>query len=250
MNKLKYALTNNEITLGTWIQIPHPAIVEIIASNCSGRLDWICIDMEHGSIDIESMTRLIRTIEKFGLIPVVRIPQNDYIWIHRVLDAGAKGLIVPMVNSQEEARVAVQEAKYPPDGRRSYGYSRANNYGSDFDNYIKEANSEISVIVQIEHVEAIVHLDEILNVKGIDATFIGPLDLKGSMWGSDEPSKKQIEDKLKYYLAYSEAKKVTTGYHIVRPTKELIGETEDRGYKMIAVGLDTVFLEERVKEIF
>ena len=79
MNKLKYALNNDKITLGTWIQIPHPSIIEIIAHNCDNKLDWICIDMEHGSIDIESMTNLIRTIEKYDITPIVRIPKNDYI---------------------------------------------------------------------------------------------------------------------------------------------------------------------------
>ena len=136
MNKLKEALKNNKITLGTWIQIPHPSIIEIIASNCNEKLDWICIDMEHGSIGIESMTNLIRTIESCDLTPVVRIPKNDSVWIHRVLDAGARGLIIPMILNESEASKAVSEALYPPMGKRSFGYSRANFYGTDIESLL------------------------------------------------------------------------------------------------------------------
>ena len=250
MNKLKKALINNEVTFGTWVQIPHPSIIEIIAYNSGSKLDWICIDMEHGVIDIESMTNLIRTIEKFDIVPIVRIPKNDYIWIHRVLDAGAKGLIIPMVKTADEARDVVKEALYPPLGQRSFGYSRANVYGKDFDNYVRTANEEISIVIQIEHIEAINNLDFILDVKGINATFIGPYDLSGSIGLPGDFERDEYQNALKFYISQSLELSVIKGIHIVRPTDEKIKFAVNTGYKMVAIGTDAVFLEEKCKNIF
>jgi len=250
MNKLKQALKNDEVSLGAWVQIPHPAVVEIIARNCDEKLDWICIDMEHGSIGIESMTNLIRTIEKFDITPIVRIPKNDYIWIHRALDAGAKGLIIPMIKSGHEASEAVLEALYPPLGKRSFGYSRANNYGADFDNYVKTANDEISIVIQIEHIDAINELDFILDIKGVDATFIGPYDLSGSMGVSGDFESKEYSDALILYHNKSYKHSVPRGIHLVRYNKKELKFLKTVGFKMIAIGIDTVFLEEKCTEIF
>jgi len=250
MNKLKEALKNNKISLGTWIQIPHPAIIEIIAHNCNEKLDWICIDMEHGAIGMESMTNLIRTIEKYDITPIVRIPKNDYIWIHRALDAGAEGLIIPMIKNGTEAYEAVSEALYPPSGKRSFGYSRANAYGADFEDYIDSANDEISIILQIEHVDAINNLDYILGVPGIDGTFIGPYDLSGSIGDAGNFEDERYIQFLYRYTIRSQIHNILMGIHIVRPTKEKIKKAVDDGYKIIAIGIDAVFLEEKCKNVF
>ena len=250
MNKLKIALENNQITLGTWMQIPHPAVIEIIAYNCNNKLDWICIDMEHGSLGIESMTNLIRTIEKYDITPIVRIPKNDYIWIHRVLDAGAKGLIIPMIKDETEARGAISEAFYPPLGRRGFGYSRANLYGANFDNYVKIANEDISIIFQIEHIDAVNNLDSILAVRGFDGTFIGPYDLSGSLGEPGNFKNKKYQNILSQYNEISKSYSIPTGIHIVRPTKTKINEAIKNKYKMIAVGTDAVLLEDKCKEIY
>ena len=251
MNKLKQSLKQNKVSFGTWIQIPHPAIIEIIANTFSTKLDWMCIDMEHGVIDIESMTNLIRTIEKYNITPLVRIPKNDYIWIHRSLDAGAKGLIIPMIKNGEEAKNAIDECKYPPEGKRSFGYSRSNGYGQYFDNCCLEDNDDIPIILQIEHIEAINNLDEILKSPNMDGTFIGPLDLAGSMGLS---SKIEMEgrfflDTLDKYRNKSFEFNVPTGIHIIHPDKEKIDKAQKDGYKIIALGLDTVFLSEKCRDI-
>ncbi|MHA1470258.1 MAG: HpcH/HpaI aldolase family protein, partial [Candidatus Asgardarchaeia archaeon] len=232
MNKLKDSLKNNSACFGAWIQIPHPTIIEIMANNCTNNLKWICIDMEHGVIGMESMTNLIRTIERFDITPIVRIPKNDYIWIHRVLDAGAKGLIIPMIKNHSEAEQAVGEALYPPLGRRSFGYSRANWYGSDFDNYVRNANNEISIILQIEHVDAMVDLDFILSVKGIDGTFIGPYDLSGSLGKPGDFESKDYKNILSFYQERSKEHNIPMGIHVVRPTVEKIKEATIQGYRM------------------
>ena len=250
MNKLKQALKNDKVSLGAWIQIPHPAVVEIIAHNSNNKLDWMCIDMEHGSIDIESMANLIRTIDSCGISPFVRIPKNDSIWIHRSLDAGAKGLIIPMIRNSSEASDAVSEALYPPLGKRSFGYSCANGYGADFDNYVNTFNDEISIIIQIEHIDAINDINSILLVSGIDGTFIGPYDLSGSMGIVGDFENERYKYILSFYSSISKEHSIPTGIHIVRPTQEEIKNAINDDYKIIALGTDAVFLEEKCKNIF
>ena len=246
MNKLKLALKNNEVSFGAWIQIGHPAIAEILANN---GFDWICIDLEHGVIDIETMTNIFRAIEKYNCVPIVRIPVNDPVWIHRVLDAGAKGLIIPMINNSKDAQKAVEEAKYPPIGKRSFGYSRSNLYGENFNKYVKNINNEIIIILQIEHVSAINNLEDILAVEGFDGTLIGPYDLSGSMGIVGEFDNIKFKEVLDKYLNLSKLYDKKIGIHVVRPTKENIKEVIKKGYKFIALGTDAVFLEEKSKKI-
>lgn len=251
MNRLKYAFNQCKVSFGTWIQIPHPSIIEIIAHTFSTKLDWICIDMEHGVIDIESMTNLIRTIEKYMITPLVRIPKNDYIWIHRSLDAGAKGLVIPMIKNKEDAKNAIDECKYPPEGKRSFGYSRSNLYGIFFDKCCLEQNDDISIILQIEHIDAIKNLEEILKFPNIDGTFIGPLDLAGSMGLNSriEMEGEYFLNTLNEYRTKSLEANVPTGIHIIHPDKIKIDKAKEEGYKMIAIGLDTVFLSEKCHDL-
>lgn len=245
MNKLKEALKNNTVSIGTWVQIGHPACVEVLAGN---GFDWICIDLEHGVIDLECLANLFRVIELAGTVPVARIPINDPVWIHRTLDAGAKGLIVPMIKNKSEALAAISESKYPPVGCRGFGYCRANAYGREFDSYIKTANDEIAIILQIEHIDAINNIDDILSLNDFDGTFIGPLDLAGSM-NISNLNDTEFKATLQKYLKASVKHKKTTGMHIVRPNDNNIQDAIDAGYKMIALGLDTIFLEEKSREM-
>ena len=155
-NKLKTALLERKLSLGAWMQIGHPACAEIFAE---AGFDWICVDLEHGAIGIETMTNIFRTIDAFDSVPVARLPINDPVWICRTLDAGARGLIIPMVKTAEEAEFAISKAKYPPRGTRGYGYSRSNKHGMQFKESIVTANKEIPLIMQIEHREGIENLD-------------------------------------------------------------------------------------------
>lgn len=246
MNKLKQSLKNNTISIGTWLQIGHPAIAEILAAR---GFDWVCADIEHGIIDLEIMANLFRAIERFDCIPVARIPANDPIWIHRVLDAGARGIIIPMIKNRAEAVSAIEESKYPPAGVRGFGYSRANCYGSNFDEYIKQANDDIAVILQIEHIDAISNLEEIMSLEGFDGTFIGPLDLAGSMKLEQGMDDSRFKDALAKYIKICQKYDKPPGMHIVRPNRDNIKESIENGYKMIALGLDVVFLEEKADEL-
>lgn len=245
-NKFRKALLDKKLTLGAWMQIGHPAIAEIFAK---AGFDWICVDLEHGAINLETMTDIFRTIDAYDCVPVTRLPLNDPVWIHRSLDAGARGLIIPMVKTAAEADKAISEAKYPPRGARGFGYSRANKHGMDFDQYIATANDEIAMVMQIEHKDAIAHLEEIVSVRGVDGLFIGPLDLSGSMGITGQMDHPDMVVALKRYRGITGNANMSFGMHVVKPNRENVEKTIDQGYTMIALGLDNVFLAERSEQV-
>lgn len=237
----KDALLNHNLTLGTWLQVGHPACAEILAH---AGFDWLCVDLEHGDVDLESATVLFRTLSAFDCTAMARLPANDPIWIHRILDAGAQGLIVPMVTTAAQAEEAVRQAKYPPRGVRGFGYSRANRYGERFDDYVSSANDDITMVMQIEHVDAIANLEEIIAVDGVDALFIGPYDLSGSMNVPGQMDHPDVRAALDTYYETCSRLGMVAGAHIVRPTRQNVQEAVDRGCTFVALGVDTVFLHQ------
>jgi 2-keto-3-deoxy-L-rhamnonate aldolase RhmA len=243
-NKLRRALLEREVTLGSWIQIGHAACAEVLAR---AGFDWVCVDLEHGAIDLERAADIFRGLGAFDCVPIARLPLNDPIWIHRTLDAGARGLIIPMVKTAAEAEAAVREAKFPPRGVRGFGYSRANLYGADFETYIASANEEIAMVMQIEHKDAIANLEAILRVEGVDGVFIGPLDLSGSMGITGQLDHPQMLSALEKYRAACRAHKKSAGLHIIRPGPENVRRALDEGYTMLALGLDNVFMEQSAR---
>ena len=166
-------------TLGSWITIGHPSIVEVMSLN---NFDWLCIDTEHTVIDYFEIQQLLTIMDAKNIFSYVRVSENNPSVIKRVLDAGAKGIIVPLLNTKDQAIEAVNSTKYPPIGTRGVNKaSRAQNYGFGFEEYAKKVNKMTKVIAQIEHINAINNLDEILSVDGIDGTIIGPYDLSASL---------------------------------------------------------------------
>ncbi len=244
-NPLRRALLDRTLTLGGWMQIGHPACAEILAR---AGYDWVCVDLEHGAIDLETTADVFRTLAGFSCVPVARLPANDPVWIHRVLDAGARGLIIPMVNTAGQAEAAVAEAKYPPRGRRGYGYSRANMHGVDFDTCIASADDEIAMILQIEHFEAIGNLDGILRVPGVDGLFIGPLDLSGSMGLTGRLEHPRVQEALARFREACRTHGRAAGMHVVRPAPDNVRQAVEQGYTLIALGLDNVFLDQAARE--
>jgi 2-dehydro-3-deoxyglucarate aldolase/4-hydroxy-2-oxoheptanedioate aldolase len=162
---------------GTIISMPVPQATEIMAD---AGFEWVLIDMEHSALGLDDVHNILNAAGD-RLLTIVRVPGNDDIWIKRVLDLGCDGILVPMVNSREAAEAAVTHSLYPPAGSRSVGVSRAHGYGPGFREYVSGANSNLIVMLQIEHIEAVRNIDSILSVEGISALFIGPYDLSASM---------------------------------------------------------------------
>ena len=226
-------------SLGSWITIGHPAIAEIMSD--SG-FDWLCVDMEHSVIDYQQASLLISAIQSKNLKAFVRVGNNDSLIIKRVLDAGADGIIVPMVNTLEEAKKAISSVKYPPLGTRGVGLSRAQGYGFDFENYRDTTAKEIKLIVQIEHIDAINNLEEILSLEHIDGTFIGPYDLSGSMGKPGDYDDDDVKIVLERYEEITSNFKKLKGVHVIQPDYELVIDKIKKGYDFIAFSLDSLFL--------
>ena len=144
--KIKEKMRGGEPSIGSWMSMAHPSIAEILAM---AGYDWVVVETEHTAIDVSEVLRMIIAIEQRGAVPLVRLAWNDPIQAKAVLDSGAAGVLVPMVNSRAEAELAVSMTKYPPLGSRGVGLARAQGYGEHFDAYVKNANADGLLIVQI-----------------------------------------------------------------------------------------------------
>jgi 2-dehydro-3-deoxyglucarate aldolase len=241
IKKVKKHISEKKMTLGSWIQIPNVFTSEIMAR--SG-YDWLAIDLEHGLIDLETAYKLIQVIDYCGVIPLVRLHENDESTIRRVMDAGAGGVIVPMVNTAKDAQNAVNAVKYPPLGKRSFGLGRAHDFGLNFEEYIQTINDDSIVVIQIEHIDALKNLDQILQVSGIDAIIIGPYDLSGSLGIPGKFDHPEFKDTIRTIINRIKKSPVALGMHIVHPSKEELQERRATGFTFIGLGMDTIFLME------
>ncbi len=211
-SELKAKLYDKRISVGSWITLGHPAIAEIMAK---AGFDWLVVDLEHSVITIREAGELIRVIELCSVLPLVRLSANDPVQIKRVMDAGAHGIIVPMVNTREDAIKAVNAVKYPPIGTRGVGLARAQGYGFEFEKYRNWVNNESIVIVQIEHIDAINNLEDILIVDGVDGSIIGPYGLSGSMRCPGEFDRQEIKQALLRYEDTCKKMNKPMGFHVV-----------------------------------
>ena len=228
-----------KVKLGSWITLNNPAIAEILAD---AGFDWLCVDLEHSVIDYFEAKQLIMAIQSKGVKAFVRVGENNTRIIKRILDAGADGIIVPSVNSLQEAKAAVEAFKYPPKGKRGVGLSRAQGYGFSFENYRDHVAKELTLILQIEHINAIDELEDIVRLDGVDGTFIGPYDLSGSIGKPGEWNDPRVKEALEKYERIALASKKYMGYHVIEPDHQLVQEKMKKGYNFIAFSLDTLFL--------
>lgn len=170
-------LRSGDMLIGALLQMPLPEVAEIFAT---AGYDWLFVDLEHAPMDPRAALDILTAVDT-RLPCVVRVPWNDEASIKKALDVGATGIIVPLVNTVEDARLAVGRCKYPPVGFRSVGVTRAQRFDLEFDSYMKRANDDIAVVIQVEHIDAVRNIEAILDVPGIDGVFVGPFDLSGSM---------------------------------------------------------------------
>jgi 4-hydroxy-2-oxoheptanedioate aldolase len=178
-NTLKQRLLDRQPCRGLWLSLPSPATARLLARM---PFDWLVVDAEHGPMGAETMTQMVAAIADAGRAPIVRLAQGSVENIKRALDAGAWGIIAPMINSAAEAEAVVAAAKFPPLGRRSFGSAWAGlTLGLSMADYRREANTQTLVLPQIESTEALEQLDAIVRVRGIDGVFVGPVDLAISL---------------------------------------------------------------------
>ena len=237
-NPVKKKLLEGKPSFGSWIQIPHPAVAEIMSTV---GFDWIAVDMEHSDAGVSEYSNIIRGMYGRGPVPMARVQENDTLVIRRLLDAGAWGVIIPMVNTAEEAKAAVSAVKFPPRGIRGSGFARANDFGVSMDNYFK-AQDEILVMVMCETKQSVENIEEIVAVPGVDGIFMGPFDMSMSY---EIPGKMNepimVEARKKVLAACKNAGKVP-GIHHFNMAKESIQSIVDEGFRCIALGVDVSFL--------
>jgi len=244
MDDLKIKLMNREVTIGSWITFSDPAIAEIMAK--SG-FDWLAVDMEHSGLSFGQAQGIIRVIDLYGIAPLVRVMENNPELIKRFLDAGAHGVIIPMVKSKNNAERAVHAVKYPPLGSRGVGLARAQNYSLDFDSY-REWNQENSIVmVQIEHIKGVENLDSIMNVDGVDGFIIGLYDLSGSLGVPGQFEHPLVIEALNEIHRVSKNNNYLMGQHVVSVDHTKVLDAVENGIKFIGFGVDFLFLGEHTK---
>lgn len=243
---LKTALSEGRHPVGTWLSIGHPSLAEVTA-----RLDFdfVLIDTEHTPIGLETLENMVRAVDAAGTDTdvVVRVPWNDMVQLKRVLDIGVDGVMVPMIESAADARELVESVRYPPEGRRGIASGRAAGYGLDMAEYFETADGSLLTIAQVETRSGLESVEEIAAVNGVDALFVGPADLSGSLgvfadWDDDG------------YVAAVE-RVVEAGRTAGVPTGSLAVRARDierrlaHGFDFLVAGKDTTTLVEGNREI-
>lgn len=234
----------NTTSIGSWLTLAHPTIAEIMAN---AGFEWLVVDLEHSVITIREAEELIRVIELCGVKPYVRLTANDANQIKRVMDAGAHGIIVPMVKSLEEVQKAADAMFYPPKGKRGVGLARAQRYGNEFHSYLKDHN-DLDLIIQIEHIDAVNQLEDILSFPGLTGFIVGPYDLSGSMGIPGNFQHKDFLEALETIKKVSAKNpRVKRGIHLVEPNVEQLNKLIEEKYDFIAYSLDTRILDVGVR---
>jgi 2-dehydro-3-deoxyglucarate aldolase len=234
--------------IGSWLMMEHISIAEIMAR---AGFDWLCVDIEHTAIDFYGLQTMLLAIQANNIKAFVRVSSNDPVVIKRAMDAGADGIIIPMVNSYAEALLAIDNCRYPGKGKRGVGLARAQNYGLDqgFESYRDNVADNIPIIVQIEHYNAVNDLDRILELEDIAGSFIGPYDLSGSL---GKPGMFEAEEVLSVLKKYDEITKrfpnKLKGVHVIQPDANLVNQKIEQGYNFIAFSIDTLFLGNKCRE--
>jgi 2-dehydro-3-deoxyglucarate aldolase len=240
LKKLRLKLRNNKPSIGSWMQIPSSSIAEILGNQ---NYDWVAVDLEHGSFSVESLPDIFRALELTNTLPLARLAECSKENCKKALDAGAAGVIAPMIKNQEELKDIIKYSCWPPSGKRGVGFSRANLFGKNFDKYIKEANSPL-IIAMIENVESIKNLKEILNVRGLDGILIGPYDLSASLGVTGDFKNKKFKEHIDLIIKECKKKSIPFGFHQVSPSKKELKNLIKRGCTFIPYSIDSVFLTE------
>lgn len=238
---LRHRMRAGETLIGSWINSGSPIVAELMAA-CG--FDFLCVDVEHSAVDLPQTQQLFQAIRsgRRDCAAIVRLHGVDYAFAKRYLDAGASGLVAPLVRTREEAALLVQAAKYPPMGLRGVGFCRANSYGIRLADECARANEEIFLAVQIEHIDAVRNIDAILSVPGIDAAFIGPYDLTASMGITAQFEHPDYLAARATILDACRRHAVAPGIHVVQPDIVQAQARLAEGFHFLAYSLDITML--------
>jgi len=246
VNPVKQKLRQGKPSFGTWLSLGNLHATRVVAR--SG-FEWLTVDIEHSPCDWSQAATLFAAIADAGCVPLARVPEGDHYCIKRVLDAGAWGIVVPMVDTVEQARTAIAAARYPPVGSRSVGGGMHSlNFGATAAEYYQRANEEILVILQTESPTGVANADEIYSLPGCDAIFVGPVDLRWCMCSPDGkmPTPEEHEAMIQRVIEVGKKVGTPTGIHCMDPESAL--KRAEQGMQFIAVGSELRMLNAKVQE--
>ncbi|WP_159656446.1 4-hydroxy-2-oxoheptanedioate aldolase [Vibrio atypicus] len=238
INQFKHELTQPNPLWGLWLGLPDTSCAEICGS---AGFDWVLIDGEHASFDLTSIKLHLQTLAPHSASPIVRAEEANPILIKRLLDIGAQTLLLPMINTKQQAEQAVRAAYYPPLGERGIGaaLARASQWNR-IPNYLHQANEQISVLLQVETKQAIENIEQIAAVEWVDGIFIGPSDLSGSMGHIGNPSHPEVVAAIDHAINVIQASGKAVGILSLDPIQAQ--QYAKRGVKFIGAGVDTLLL--------
>jgi 2-dehydro-3-deoxyglucarate aldolase len=242
-NDFRARLKRREQLLGTMVTLASAASAEVLASL---GFDWLFIDGEHGPLETRELTQILQAVSHKTAC-IVRVPEAAEVPIKKVLDLGAHGIIVPQVNTAEQAANVVRWARYAPEGARGVGLARAHGYGVTFREYVSTANREIAVIVQAEHVRAVEGIEAIVRVPGVDAVLLGPYDLSASLGKMGEIEHPDVVAAIGRVTDVCNAAGMPLGYFGV--TAAAVQPYAARGYTLLVAGVDTLYLANGAKAL-
>lgn len=229
-------LLANETLIGTLVATASTETVESLASL---GFDWLFIDAEHGAFSPEQVISLLQAAHDCPCL--VRIPSPDEAWVKKILDAGANGIIVPQINTLEQAHDVVNYAKYPPMGKRGVGLGRAHGYGKDFATYLEHANQDTVIVLQAETLAVLDCVEEIAALEAVDAILIGPYDLSASLGHMGDISHPVVQDAIQRVKQACD--KQSTQLGIFGVTAGSVSPYKAMGFTLLTVGVDTIFLQ-------
>jgi len=237
---LKSRLNRSELTIGSWVTLGHPSIAEIMAA---AGFDWLVLDMEHSVLELSEVQTLIQVLDSKQCPAIVRLTSNHPDQIKRVMDAGATGIMVPMIKSAADAKEAVSSMYYPPRGQRGVGLARAQGYGHSFQAYRQWLENNAVVIVMIEHIDAVKAIDDILAVPGVDGYIIGPYDLSGSMGRPGDLNHPDVQAAITQIMQAGHRAQKSGGIHVIEPDPEALQQRIQAGFNFLGYGLDIRILD-------
>jgi len=237
-NTFKERLKTNRPLIGLWSCLANNQAAEIVA--CTD-YDWLVLEGEHSPNNLQSFLSLLHAISAYKIHPIIRPPSDDPILIKQILELGVQTLLIPVVESKEQAERLVKSTRYPPDGIRGMGsvMARSGRWGA-INNYAKNANNEICIIAMIETVKGLTNLEEILEVDGIDAVFFGPNDLSADLNVIDQVLSPVVVNAIKSGIDICKSKNKPSG--VLTLNVEMLKEYTDQGARILGVGLDTMLL--------
>ena len=243
---LKNKLRNRERLFAGWVSYSHPSITETFAR---AGFDFIAIDMEHSTITLPEAQRIIAASQSEGVPCLPRPVSHSNDWVKPLIESGADGMLIQMVNKPEEVQSLINDIKYPPLGKRSYGVNRAQAYGFDFDTYIKNWNKESIFMIQVESIEAVENIESLVAYDEVDAVMIGPLDISGSLGVPGQTSHPLVIEASKKVINACKKYGKSCGTHVADSNMKSVQDLFDLGYTFAILGSDLFVLWKWAEEM-